>query len=175
MQIPWTKEEIDIAIKLAKKGMKATEIATHLNGRTRNAVIGLLHRRKIMISVFRPKSYLKRPPRGPRKKPSLPQPKIKKEPEKKKQLIDNAIDYLFEKKVDFVKYGKTEITNAHSSQCRWIDGEDTIVCGEPIVKNSAWCKDHYKRVYTPYSVAKAVAEENKRKRGLVKWPERKKF
>ena len=174
MQIPWTKEEIDTAIRLAKEGMKATEIATHLKGRTRNAVIGLLHRRKIMMSIFQSKPYPTRPPRVARKKPSLPQPKVEKEPEKKKQPSE-PIDYLFEKKVDFVKYGKTEITDAHSSQCRWIDGEGTIVCGEPIVKNSAWCKDHYRRVYTPYSVAKAAAEEIKRKRELEKWPERKRF
>ena len=160
-------------MNLAKQGMKAAEIATHLKGRTRNSVIGLLHRRKIMMSIFQPKPY---PTRLPKKRaPS--KPKVIGPPTDPitTKSRDYNIDALFAEPKKNVNYGKVDLMDAHSSQCRWIEGDDRMICGDPVVKSSAWCKAHYPRVFTPYSVAKAAAAELRKRREAEKWPDRKKF
>ena len=160
-------------MELAKKGLKATEIAAQLRGRTRNAVIGLLHRRKIMMSIFQSKPY---PTRTPRKQqPSKPKITAKPTDPAVPKIRDYDLDKLFiESRLD-VSYGKVDLIDAHRSQCKWIEGDDRMVCGEPIVKSSSWCKEHYSRAFTPYSVARAAAAEIKKKREVEKWPDRKKF
>ena len=173
MQNPWTKEEINKAVELAKQGLSSAAIAAQLKGRTKNAVIGLLHRRKVVMSIYQSKPYPTRPPRRARKKPT--DPVVKPIAEKKRTPLQD-FDNLFENKSEFVKYGSTTLIDAHRTQCKWIEADTgMIVCGEPTVGISAWCKDHYKRVFTPWSVAKAAAAEARRRREIEKWPERKRF
>ena len=178
MQIRWTKEEIDTAIDLAKQGLSAIQIAAQLKGRTKNAIIGLLHRRKVVMRMYQSKPYpTKLPRKRARKKPTdpvaatgqpyTPAPKAKPEDRVEELFVNNVID---------VKYGSTTLIDAHRTQCKWIEADTgMIVCGEATVGTSAWCKEHYKRVFTPVSVAKAAAVEARRRREIEKWPERKRF
>ena len=179
MQNPWTKAEIEIAVELAKKGLRASEIAAELKGRTRNAVVGLLHRRKIMMSIFQNKPY-------PTKLPSAtPKPRRKKTPTGSlvagislapvtTDRVAVNVEKLFEQKDENVVYGKVSLLDAHRTQCKYIL-DTPMVCGDPVVNNSSWCKHHYGVVFTPYSVARAAAIELKKRRELEKWPERRKF
>ena len=178
-QNPWTQGEIETAIDLAKKGLRATDIAAELKGRTRNAVIGLLHRRKIMMSIFQNKPYPTKPPRQDSK------PRQKKAPTVSlaagvslapvtKDRVTVNVDKLFEQKVADVKYGTVSLLDAHRTQCRFIL-DTPMVCGDPVVNESSWCKHHYGVVFTPHSVAKAAAIELRKKRERERWPERKRF
>ena len=164
MQIPWTQAEIDKAVALVKAGSTAAQIAAALENRTRNAVIGLLHRRKVQMSIMRPKPYPTKPPPKPRKPspPQLPQTTKTYESFDEKSFIPT--------KVEGVPYGKIHILDAHRSQCRWIDGDkSSFICGEPTVNQTSWCGCHYKRVFTPSAVAKALSNAAKEKKIAERW------
>ena len=163
MQNPWTIGEINIAVEMAKEGKSARAISEALTGRTRNSVIGLLHRRKIQMSIFKSKPYPTKPPKVERKKtvtlPTEPPPKV-----------------FIPKIKDEVIYGRVKLLDADKSQCRFIEGKDlTFVCGDPVHLGSSWCECHYKRVFTPESVAKAVSVEIKRLKLMNQWKDRQSF
>ena len=41
------------------------------------------------------------------------------------------------------------LAQATESQCRWIEGEDTLCCGDETYRHSSWCEPHYKRAFLP--------------------------
>lgn len=146
----WTKEELDIVVRMANDGRTASQIAIALKtGRTRNAVIGVINRRKISLQIKRPQV----PKKKPRKTVVLSivnvrAPRSNPDPPKAVAAVERFIAPL--KRPD-VKYGPTLFTDTEHDQCRFIigrKGHDSIVCGEPIFKRS-WCKHHYKIVYVP--------------------------
>jgi hypothetical protein len=146
----WTKEELDIVVRMANDGRSASQIAIVLNtGRTRNAVIGVINRRKISLQIKRPQP----PPRKPRKTVVLSivnvrVPRSTPNPPKAVAAVEKFVAPL---KRPNVEYGPTLFTETERDQCRFIigrRGHDSIVCGEPIFKKS-WCKHHYKIVYVP--------------------------
>lgn len=102
-----------------------------------------------------------------------PKPKPKIEPIKRAEVRDFKFDTI---KKSEVRYGKVSLLDCHSSQCRWIEGDNLrFVCGEPVVKDSSWCSCHYERVFLPSSVAKAMAAEIRKKRELNRWSDRQRF
>jgi len=146
----WTKEELDIVVRMANDGRSASQIAIVLKtGRTRNAVIGVINRRKISLQIKRPQP----PPRKPRKTVVLSivnvrVPRSNPEPPMAVAAVEKFVAPL--KRPD-VEYGPTLFTETERDQCRFIIGRkdhDSIVCGEPVFKRS-WCKHHYKIVYVP--------------------------
>ena len=162
---------------MAKNGATASKIAIQLGNRTRNAVIGLLHRRKIMMSIFRNKPYPTKLPKKAQNKTapiSVSASKPQSSPSSSFSKEIYKLEDLFESKSSGVIYGKINILDAHRTQCRWIT-DSPIVCGDPIVNNSSWCKGHYQRVFTPYSIAKASSEELKKRKQQERWLERKSF
>jgi len=163
LQTPWTIGEIDIAVAMAKEGKTAKAISEALTGRTRNSVIGLLHRRKIQMSIYKSKPYPTKPPKVERKKTVT----LSTEPPPK----------IFTPKIkDDIVYGRVKLLDADKSQCRFIEGKDlTFVCGDPVLVGTSWCDFHYKRVFTPESVAKAVSLEIKRRKLMNQWTDKQRF
>lgn len=149
----WTKEELDIVVRMANDGRTASQIAIALKtGRTRNAVIGVINRRKISLQIKRPQA----PPRKPNKGrgtvvlgiANIRVPRSNPEPPKVVAAVEKFVAPL--KRPD-VEYGPTLFTDTEHDQCRFIigrKGHDSIVCGEIVFKRS-WCKHHYKIVYVP--------------------------
>jgi len=140
-------------------------------------VIGLLHRRKIIMSIFQNKPYpTKLPKRARNKTPTISisasKPQASPSASFSKELY--KLEDLFESKSGDVIYGAVSILDAHRTQCRWVTNSP-IVCGDPIVNNSSWCKGHYQRVFTPYSIAKASSEELKKRKLRESWIERSRF
>jgi len=119
-----------------------------------------------MMSIFQNKPY---PTKIPRK---LRNPEIY--PRNISKNKDYKVEELFSEPKKDVIYGKVNLLDAHRSQCKWLY-DMTMVCGEPVVKESSWCKEHYCRVFRPVSVAKAHAAEMRKRREIEKWPDRKKF
>ena len=129
-----------------------------------------------MMSIFQNKPYPTRLPRKPRpkKSPTISVAAGISLAPSAKSKETQRLESLFEQKIEDVVYGKVSLLDAHRTQCKWIH-ESPMVCGEPVVNNSSWFKEHYQKVLTPYSVAKAAALELKKRRQAENWVERKKF
>jgi hypothetical protein len=117
------------------------------------------------MSIMRPKPY---PTKTASMKPKKPAPPPL--PETAKTYENFNEKSFIPTKVEGVPYGKTHILDAHRSQCRWIEGDHgPYVCGEPTVNQTSWCACHYKRVFTPAAVAKAISLAVKQKKSADKW------
>lgn len=122
----WTKENIDRVASLASQGFTAAAIAQQLDV-SRNAVIGLCHRRNIRLARSM------KPAVKPRTEVSKPQktvfypPKFKQD---SKGLIGDAL-----------WAGKgISVLEAGNNACRWpLAGENC--CGQPIARGS-YCARH---------------------------------
>jgi len=161
-QTYWTIAEINKAVELSKTGYTAREIAAMLgNGRTKNAVIGLLSRQKVAMMVD-PAAYKKR---ATRRKST-------------KRIIAGISEppFAVPKPVAPKVYGKMNILDAGPNNCRWIEGDGTMICGDPVKDHSSWCECHYARVFTSRAIAAMGAEAVKRRREEENWlPDRKRF
>lgn len=47
----------------------------------------------------------------------------------------------------------TPLLDAKPGQCRWIDGQDTMICGAEIIPGLSWCSTHAPIVFSPKKVA----------------------
>lgn len=149
---PWTKLEIQAVFKYAKEGMTAREISAKLKNRTRNAVLGMLNRRKETVSVERP-IKIPQPPKIPKQK-TTPNRSVKLP---KKVSLARA-KLFFDKSGQSIKQpnvGPMTIMQLKplvgESNCRAvvskIKGYETKYCGEPTMHNASWCAEHYLRYF----------------------------
>jgi GcrA cell cycle regulator len=131
----WTDQLRETVRKMWGKGYTASEIAGHLDiGVTRNAIIGLVHRR----GWVQPPRLKGQPPRKrplPRKVrpmdshvPSVPPP-----PQPQPVLV-----------------GQLTIMDLRDHHCRW-PGEDRpfTYCGRTVQFGSSYCQQHHKRAHHP--------------------------
>lgn len=126
----WTPERVTLLKKLAAEGLSASQIANELEGVSRNAVIGKIHRLGFRLKPKPPKSNHPRPI----KKFKL-NPQFKLSPVVSRQLPLENIDVKREDGVNFA--------NLKDNQCRWPFGEvDLYFCGRP--------KADYSRSYCPH-------------------------
>jgi hypothetical protein len=132
----WTESEKQSVIRLWREGWTAGRIAATMQGRSRNAIIGIVHRMKL---DKRPTPIRKRadgpvvvrlkpapPPREP--KPLTPAPVIRLKPPRVVQPATAPNPF------------KT---------CQFIEGTGRpwAMCGEPTVVGHSWCEGHCRRVY----------------------------
>lgn len=125
-----------------------------------------------MMSIFQNKPYpTKLPKKKRREVPSISIAASKPHTSGMPRIENYKLEDLFENKAADVIYGQVSILDAHRTQCRWLTSSP-IVCGDPVVNGSSWCKDHYQRVFTPYSVAKAATEELRKRKLRENWQDR---
>ena len=126
----WPDKHKDILKEMHAAGATALEIAIKL-GRTRNSVIGFIHR----AGLARPKP-VKQPAQ-----PKQPKPKAKPKPLFIKPIIE----------IDIPKQ-TTLFVFTSKRQCKYIEGEangiDTRVCGNRTIEGTSWCFEHHALVYT---------------------------
>lgn len=128
----WTDERVDLLRKDWADGLSASQIAGHLGGCTRNAVIGKAHRLGLAQaakprSVSPPRVCRILPPRifTPRPKP----PEIKLPPDQS----PCAVTFL-------------QLSAHH---CRWPIGNGPFVyCGARHIESSPYCQCHHSISYT---------------------------
>lgn len=143
----WTEEELATLRRLKGEGMRAEAISKVL-GRTRNAVIGKLHRFGLTDPAKRSR---KKPPAEPKpkmphtrtvprrqvsgeKKPPTP---VKQEPipEKQEPIPDDTATLV-------------RLEDLERFHCRWIEGpvagENTLFCGAHKIPGSSYCRHHSK-------------------------------
>lgn len=135
----WSAEESDTATRLWREGQSAAQIAKALSsGRSRNSVIGRIHRLGLTGRV-----YMKAVKKAARRKPSehLSQNKIKGAhiaAAKPAQIeaLPVSLNVPFLAREPRQCKAVTDNTR-HEQRC----------CGAPRVSGSPWCADH-KRLYT---------------------------
>jgi len=140
---PWTTEQDWNLARLWESGLTARNIAERL-GRTRNSIIGRVHRLKltprgspIRGAAQRPKSDVK----PPRVKLTLPARVV---------IAAKQAAYLSRQpKPPPAPLMALPISARHA--CQWIAGEpsadDACKCGAPAVAGWSWCPEHLARVY----------------------------
>ena len=136
----WPDKHKEILREMHGKGATALEIAIALN-RTRNSVIGFIHRSG--LSNSRPK---KQPP-----------PKVERKPQVAKPA---PVHKLFPKPI--VEVEKPKSTDgvlfifATNRNCKYIpghaDGANTRVCGKRSISGKSWCPEHFALVYNKQPV-----------------------
>jgi hypothetical protein len=124
----WSQKEKDTAKQMALDGYTARQIADKIQ-RSRNAIIGFLHRNKIELGRVNKYHKPKDAPPRPRAKPKLV--------EKEKPIEINNVSLL----------------SVRTFQCRYIvqeskDPWQVLCCGATTFYKS-WCKQHYKIVFRP--------------------------
>lgn len=127
----WSPKERDTAIQMAQEGYTGSQIAQHLK-RSRNSVIGFLHRSKIDLGktnkAHRPRPVVSKP-KPPPSKPKAVQTEI--------PIVSNEIPLM----------------EARMFQCKFITKENInpfqiMCCGAETVYKS-WCSKHFKIVFRP--------------------------
>jgi GcrA cell cycle regulator len=178
----WSKEETDLAVEMAKKNHTAAEISKALGTRSRNAVIGHLHR--VCIRFGAPRNLDLEAVRKAHRKQMLERLaniaiKRANEPTLATGIggvlptlrMPDASQTALE-----LRAGANGVAFIHrlSNQCPWILGEprgaDTRCCGQPLKQKSNWCATHHALAYYPKSTGKSptrTREVNKHARTNV--------
>lgn len=178
----WSKKETDLAVEMARKNHTAAEISKALGTRSRNAVIGHLHRMCIRFGA--PRDQALEAVRKAHKKQRLERLaniaiRRANEPTLATSVggvlhtlpIPDASQTALE-----LRIGPNGVAFIHrlSNQCPWILGEprgaDTRCCGQPIKQKSNWCAAHHALAYYPKSIGKSptkTREVNKHARTNV--------
>ena len=124
----WSQHERDTAKQMALNGYTARQIAEKLK-RSKNSIIGFLHRNKIQLSATNKYHKPKNVAPKPRPKPKLVQQ---------------------EKPIEIKHVSLMEV---RTFQCRYImqeskDPWQVLCCGAETIYKS-WCKKHFKVVFRP--------------------------
>lgn len=132
----WTAERIETVKTMWEQGFSASQIARALGGGvSRNAVIGVIHRRKFSNG---------RPPRSTSNKQAFAV---------KKRFIA-PIEEAPEPVVALDPVPGITIANVTDKQCRWPYGDpaDRVnfhLCGHPTITLSPYCAAHARKAFAP--------------------------
>jgi hypothetical protein len=150
--IPWTEERIARAKELYLEGASARMIARELDT-TRNAVIGIIHRKKWRFLGMR--ARLVPPGRPLGAKDSAPR-------KRRANIVPKGFKWVGEGKVapaarlppqeeSETPEGLEPLAEFHTNGgCTWITGEptyDAATCGRPLREGSSWCTRHHRMVW----------------------------
>jgi GcrA cell cycle regulator len=149
----WSSERIEQLRSLWHDGLSASQIATHLGGITRNAVIGKAHRlgltgrpspiKNRSVSVARP-----RPPRRPRVE-HAPMPRaVAAAPTPHVRHVEQHHQH-----VELEDMPGATILTLTDRICKWPIGDprhpDFHFCGRASAEGLPYCTDHARRAYQP--------------------------
>lgn len=147
----WIAEHADAARAMWDEGVHASEIAKRIgHGCSKNAVLGVAHRRgwpprpsPIPVNGIRPAAAAPRKPPGPHKAPAAPKPRKTPRTPHTASTPPAA--------------PPPRPVAVHT--CQWIEGpgKPWTMCGAPAKPGTAWCPEHYARVYVRrHSMAEAA-------------------
>lgn len=166
MQPPWTAEETQTALKGWYEGLSASQIARQIK-RTRNAVIGKLHRigapkRAAAHITPRPNNPYGRRGHPRRALEAFKAPKLKPMPVKALHADLSAIAALFP--VD----PTLDVLRLNTLTCRYPIGDPKeagfTFCGRTC--GGVYCRDHLRLAYEPNRARRAPRQQQSRAREL---------
>lgn len=143
----WTDTELEIVRKLANEGKSAATIAKALQNRSRNSVIGIMHRKGISFAYKSNPVLRREPPQRAertiniRKLFASNQPKDEESPDNEQSskaapIRENYVPFL----------------QRRYNQCKYIVEKRNDIyycCGGP-VDRKGWCAYHASIVYRPF-------------------------
>ncbi len=168
-KMSWTDERVELLKKLWTEGLSASQIAAPawLQGVTRNAVIGKVHRLNLSGRAPQPRSTAPRAPRKPRE-PSHPgrstgMPSHAHRPATRRSSPSCAPrrsratwrcrNRSPVRLVDLPKDGRVTILHLSDKTCKWPIGdpghEDFCFCGHGPRDGSPYCEYHARLAYQP--------------------------
>jgi hypothetical protein len=158
-ELRWTEQQGKIAKRMCAEGFSASQIAAEVK-KTRNAVIGYLHRNGIRMNQLSGKFSAPKPKAKPvrvERKGGVIHRKVEKKDKKPPILKFDAVG---------TKDGVMGIPflKAKPNQCRYIiEDRPAIICGEPTKSVScSWCEDHYAVVFTKREFTVQPKSEDRR-------------
>ena len=148
----WSSERIEQLRSLWHDGLSASQIATHLGGITRNAVIGKAHRlgltgrpspiKNRSVSVARP-----RPPRRPRVEHAPVQRVVAAAPVHQTRHVEPP------QPIELENMPGATILTLTDRICKWPIGDprhpDFHFCGRASAEGLPYCVEHARRAYQP--------------------------
>lgn len=154
MNISWTDERVETLKKLWQEGHSASQIAKHLGGVTRNAVIGKVHRlglsgRAAPSQPTRPLYKPNRPVRpaasaAPAAAPSAPLRRAEATPPRPPVSVPVAYNET---------PGTATVLTLGSRMCKWPIGDpssdDFTFCGRRSDDGTPYCVEHGRLAYQP--------------------------
>jgi GcrA cell cycle regulator len=161
----WTNEQYEKAKKLAEEGLSASEIGIHL-GKTRNAVLGKLHRNGIEKRV-RKENRCERRKRKP-KRQSRPFVLFhqmglidKNSPVRRAHLVEDG--YVPKPEEPAPEGQRKTVETLEENSCRWPIGDpqkaDFHFCGAEAHVGSVYCPAHHARAYVTPVLKQRVSEQ----------------
>jgi GcrA cell cycle regulator len=145
----WTAERVSELKRLFENGLSNNQIAVEMNIKSRNAVIGKLHRLGLNrdgsietrgLHVSLPKKVRAAKPKPVEIPPPAPKPVPQKPARGGPELdVESIKDLAFETTAT-----RIPLLAARANQCRWPaadDGSATMVCGE-IASEGSYCRRH---------------------------------
>jgi GcrA cell cycle regulator len=142
----WTPQRLETLRTLWTEGHSASEIAQHLGGVTRNAVIGVVHRRgwKKRIDPNSNSTGRTERVRQKRKARRVAAPRLNPAP-KIKLPADLAAARA-------IPMSDVLLCDAAPSMCKFMAGDpahDPRVCGRATMRGRVYCADHVALCYVP--------------------------
>jgi GcrA cell cycle regulator len=141
----WTDERVETLKKLWLDGLSASQIAKHLGGVTRNAVIGKVHRlglsgRAAPSQPTRPAFKAPRPPR-----PAVSQPVARRS-------VEHAVPAP--RPIAYVEEpGTATVLTLGAHMCKWPIGDPSTdgftFCGRRSAGEGPYCVEHARVAYQP--------------------------
>ncbi|WP_318911514.1 GcrA family cell cycle regulator [Shinella zoogloeoides] len=190
-----TDERIAVVTKYALEGLSAAKIAAMIEGATRNSVIGVVHRNKILLGrapslprVAMTTAAPRQPEDGnvvplPKPKPKRPSakppsgiaeviqlPARKPAPKKKKKRKAGA-------GVSIMDLGRSTCRGPLNENYRRIPPAQMLFCGKPTRPDSSWCEECASiyvtgRIGTPRTVDKdgtPLAPSTRKRKPFYRW------
>ena len=145
----WTPERKETAADMWRNGRSASEIAKHLGGITRNAVVGILSRmgllgkrskeHKSLEAIRKHRAEYQRAYRAkngnPRPRKCSPAMRGRKARASKAAFLPSAVPALPPLNLSII--------DVKDGQCKFIAGDDRLTCAHPVHANSSWCAAHF--------------------------------
>lgn len=165
----WTDERVELLKKLWSEGLSASQIAAHIGGVSRNAVIGKVHRLKLS-SRARPASTAPRPKKAART-PSAPRMSSGRPSggltigatALKPQYIADAIAERELRPIEDIVVPiarKLTLIQLTDRTCKWPIGdplaEEFHFCGHDSIESSPYCTYHGRLAFQPSSERRRV-------------------
>lgn len=147
----WTDERFDLAARLWKNGLSATQIAKQLGGVSRSAVLGKLGRAKLLGTRAKPSA--------PAKAPQMPS--VRRANNGRIYRQPPPVPLPAPRLVDDGTTAKPWLVRAFG-ECAYPvsgDGADAYSCCATVKGGSPYCQEHFDLMYAPRAPSKKKGEK----------------
>jgi GcrA cell cycle regulator len=169
---PYSPDELQRIAALLREGHSASQIASQIEGRTRSAIIGLVHRNEMLKAIGFSTQGVGYKVSRPR--PSKPKPERRVRVSTASRSVPTRKSHSVRKR--YTPRGKAQpeipvpepmmaqLEDLRNDQCRWPIGDPLEpgfgFCGHLVIKPGCYCPAHAQRSRTqPYYTFEATGDE----------------